>query len=263
MKGWGASRWTKGPSPGLGPPEDVPGGRGLRRDRRCGSVVRDGSNGGERQNAKGRGGRLDAGDVAVAETALRMAGVVSGQRDPEGRLAVDALGRAIARAQDDAGGGEVAARVEGRLHGQAEPVQIVAVDLGHAEIEVRAPRQQSAGDARGIGGVARWTGRAGTPIDADRDRIEPTLRIGDGRQGFRGHLRCAGLGQGEDQIEVQQGGLQREPQANPIGSGPRDPRAPRRRFTVGRSGVRAAAEPQRGGRRPGCGCGRPGRGKRS
>lgn len=161
-----------------------------------------------RLQEKAPGGGLDAMHVPVAEPALGVAGVVSRQGDPEGGLALSGgtASRTIARPQNRGGRRQIPTGIEGLFDGQPEPVQIGAVDLGQAEIQVRALGQEVTGDPRGLDRGRGTANRRGSVIDADSQRIEAAFHIGNRGQGFRRRRRGAGLAEGDDDGEVEQGG---------------------------------------------------------
>ena len=67
-------------------------------------------------------------------------------------------------------------------------------------------------------------------IDADRQRVEAALGVGNGRQGLRRHSGRTGLGESEDSSEVEHREWFREGLI-PSGKGfPLDPQSPHVRF---------------------------------
>lgn len=160
------------------------------------------------------GGSLHLGDVAVPKAPLGVPGVVSGQGDPQSRLIVFArlAPRSVAMAQHDGGCGEVATRVKGLLDAEAEPVEIGAVDLGQAQIQIGALGEQVLGDPRRLRRGVHNSGKPGTVVDADGQRVKPAFHIGDRGQRLRRHGRCTGLGDGDDGGEVEHGGTPMSPQ---------------------------------------------------
>lgn len=106
---------------------------------------------------------------------------------------------------------QIATGIEGLFDGQPEPLQIGAVDLGKAEIQVRALDQEVTGDPRGLGRGRGTANRRGGVIDADGQRIEAAFYIGNRAQGFRRRRRGAGLAEGDDDGEVEQGGAPMSP----------------------------------------------------
>lgn len=131
--------------------------------------------------------------------------IVSRQGDPQRRLAVGRVvaGGTIAGAEHHGGCREIAAGVESRLNGQAQPGQVAAVDLGEAEIEIGPARKKLVRQPRRLLRIARTHRGMGSVIDADRQGVEATLGVGNGRQGLRRHSRRAGLGESEDGGEVE------------------------------------------------------------
>ena len=149
-----------------------------------------------------RGG-LDLGDVAVGEAAAMVSGVVGGEGHPKRLLLRRQAGCAeIAGLEDLGRAGQIAARIEGVGDGHAEPLEILAVDLGEAEIDALALADQRLSHADRFFGRARrrWIGRA---IHVDGKRVIVALHLNDGQHGLGGDGRSTPLGERQDCGELQ------------------------------------------------------------